>query len=1214
MRLIPLAVSSLILVFHLSTAIGQTKASEAEQKLNIYLSSTLFSDYLNDNYGVDPFVFRLKNRAVLREGRAAIIKKYEQDEISFDTIHQCITRYITNHPNKFDLASTSATPKKGDSIHEPWIKGPGDPCTNMDFETCDHTGWELYEGEVDGTAFGYINVVPNTSTDQHIITTAGTDPNAPISMINPNGGTCSARIGDGTLSGYGAASLVQTFLVSPANTAFQYSYAAVLQDPAGHTVGEKPFFSVRMYDSGGNPIVCGEYQAYGGDGQAGWVNTGTLQYIDWTTVYAPLGAYVGQDVTIEFIVGDCGQGGHYGYAYVDASCNPVGILSSAPSACASTSDLTAPAGASAYEWLHSGETTQTVTVTTSGTYECVLIPFNGAACADTLSIDVTLSDESAEASFTMAPNPACENETVSFTDLSTVSGTGAGTINQWDWTFGDGGTDVAQNPTYAYATQGNYPVTLTVTTTSGCTDDTTINMVVNPLEDATITPAGPFCESDPVAIMTAVDPGGVWSATCGACIDAAGNFDPAAAGTGSWDITYGITGACGDTNTTTVVVETVSITSITPSDPLCAGSCDGTIDIVAPGATQFSIDNGTSFQGTGNFLAQCAGNYDIVVESAIGCQATGTTTLVDPTPVSITFSAFDATCFGSCDGDAIVIPAGGTVSSGYNYDWLPAGTASSNSPSASALCAGTYSLTVTDDHGCSADTLNWVINEPPQVLVDNVTPTDEICANDCQGALTITSGTAVTYEINGPGGTQSNATGNFTALCSGNYDITVYDAAGCPATSTGTVGAPTPVTLNVSPDTTICINGSATISANTGGGIAPVTVTWDNGLGTGNSHVVAPATTTVYTAVATDDNGCASTPAAVIVTLNPALNVIALSDQSICPGTTTSISALANGGDGGPYTYNWDNGLGAGSLQNVTPGTTTTYTVTADDGCETPSATASVTITILPSPVVDFTPDTVDGCTPVFVEFTDNGQPAGTNCFWDFGDGTGSSDCGTVSHTFTDAGCYDVTLSVVSPDGCPGSVTYPSLICVYPYPTADFSFGPQPTTVVEPEIQFTNESTGAVDYFWTFNPGVDPASSTDINPLIAFPDNVPGTYDVCLTATTTFGCEVTTCDQVIIDPEFLLYTPNAFTPDGDGINDEFMPVISGADPEDYLFMIFNRWGELIWQTDLMGKGWDGRVSDHSPLVQEDVYVWKLIARDIVNREKHEYMGHVSLLK
>ena len=135
---------------------------------------------------------------------------------------------------------------------------------------------------------------------------------------------------------------------------------------------------------------------------------------------------------------------------------------------------------------------------------------------------------------------------------------------------------------------------------------------------------------------------------------------------------------------------------------------------------------------------------------------------------------------------------------------------------------------------------------------------------------------------------------------------------------------------------------------------------------------VTPSSTTTYSVYVEDANGCVSSIEPIVVSLNPALSVSALSDQSICEGENASISAIANGGNSGPYTYSWDQGIGSGGIQTVAPAVTTTYTVTANDGCETPAASASITITVnlLPSP--SFTPNLTDGCVPLDVEFTED--------------------------------------------------------------------------------------------------------------------------------------------------------------------------------------------------------------------------------------------------
>src|SRR5690606_3963327 len=234
--------------------------------------------------------------------------------------------------NYHNHSSDPVTKRKGDQND----KGPGDPCNNADFETGDCTGWDMTEGEVESwitvtDPFSYINVTPATcgggTAGQHsIMTGTGTDPIGGFPVVNPDGGGTSLMLGDGTGTGNGAAAASQTFLVDANSVAFTYSYAIVLND-AGHDAEEQPYFKVNMYDENGDPIACGDYSVVAGS-VSGFENYSGGVFLPWTTTFAPLQGYIGQNVTIEFIVGDCAQGGHYGYGYIDASCAPLEIIRS----------------------------------------------------------------------------------------------------------------------------------------------------------------------------------------------------------------------------------------------------------------------------------------------------------------------------------------------------------------------------------------------------------------------------------------------------------------------------------------------------------------------------------------------------------------------------------------------------------------------------------------------------------------------------------------------------------------------------------------------------------------------------------------------------------------------------------------------------------------------------------------------------------------------
>ena len=874
------------------------------------------------------------------------------------------------------------------------------------------------------------------------------------------------------------------------------------------------------------------------------------------------------------------------------------------------------AGAIGYQWFDAltglpigGATLPTLSGVCPGDYYVEVT--DQTPC--TLTENVTISEPPALTFSSTTTDELCGNSDGTIT-LSGNGGTLSGTS---DYQYSINGGALQTSTVFAGLSAGNY--LCTIQDDNSCEYSSTITIVNQSAQVIdSIVVSDPLCTGDANGSVSVFVTGGVapinYSINGGA-LQLLPDFTGLTAGT--YDIVTTDNNGCQATGTVVVVNPPVINYNVLSTQTMCFGSCDGELEITGvtggTGAYEFSIDAGLTFLGSSVFGGLCAGTYDVLLRDANGCTIGALENVTEPVQLALTFSSFDAVCPGSCDGSAIVIPAGGTALGGYTYNWTPTGTASINSPTANSLCAGTYSLTVEDDNGCQVDTSSWVISEPVQITIDAIVETDELCLNDCSGSLVVNSALGTSFEIDGPGGIQTNVTGTFTNLCSGNYNITVYDLVGCNTDSIGVINAPSALLLSLNSDTTICISGSASLSGNTIGGTAPVTITWDNALGTGVAHNVTPLNTTLYTAFATDNNGCQTPVESITVTVNPPLNVIGLTDQSICPGDFASISAMASGGDGGPYNYSWDNGLGMGILHSVSPGVATSYTVTVTDGCETPSESDIVDIGIYLSPTVDFWADTLDGCMPVSVVFTEVGQPAGSQCFWDFGDGSASTDCGIVSHTFDDPGCYSVSLDVISPDGCPGSITYPSMICVYDYPEAAFSFGPQPTTIVESTIYFTNESLDADSYLWTFPSGVDPMVSTEEHPIIDFPNHSEGTYQVCLTAATIHQCTAQICHDVVIDPEFLIYVPNTFTPDGDGINDVFFPVLAGGDPMDYELMIFNRWGEMIWSTNLLEKGWNGTKND-AEILQEDVYVWKLNVRDAVTNEKRTYKGHITLLK
>ncbi|MFT5778302.1 MAG: gliding motility-associated-like protein, partial [Crocinitomicaceae bacterium] len=176
---------------------------------------------------------------------------------------------------------------------------------------------------------------------------------------------------------------------------------------------------------------------------------------------------------------------------------------------------------------------------------------------------------------------------------------------------------------------------------------------------------------------------------------------------------------------------------------------------------------------------------------------------------------------------------------------------------------------------------------------------------------------------------------------------------------------------------------------------------------------------------------------------------------------------------------------------------------------------------------------------------------------------------------------------------------------------AHFAYSPNPVLMFNPEVHFTNLSSNATNYQWTFEEG-NPLQSTLTNPTVQFPDGVVGTYEVVLIATSQLGCADTTELNVIVSPEILIYVPNSFTPDDDEHNQNWLVYMDGIDIYDYELLVFNRWGELVWENHDISIGWDGTFNGQN--VQTGMYTWIIHTKDLLNDERYTFNGHVNVMR
>ena len=330
---------------------------------------------------------------------------------------------------------------------------------------------------------------------------------------------------------------------------------------------------------------------------------------------------------------------------------------------------------------------------------------------------------------------------------------------------------------------------------------------------------------------------------------------------------------------------------------------------------------------------------------------------------------------------------------------------------------------------------------------------------------------------------------------------------------------------------------------------------------------------------------------------------------------------ITSPGNGGPYNYVWTpSGVTTSSLGVVgsAPSTSTsvTYTLDVTDGCTIPAASAVFTLVTNPAPTVNFVASTTVACAPATINFTATPGTLGDYTYeWinDNKDVMGTTN--PVSYTYETADSLDVSVTITNTlTGCFATLIKNNYIVIHKQPIASFYPEPQSASILDPNINFINTSQGAVSYFWDFGDvGATNNSNTSIvtNPSHYY--NTVGNYNVHLIATSIHGCRDTAMAVVEIRPDFALYIPNTFTPDGNGLNDVFQPMGVGIDEENYRLDIFDRWGENIFTSNSFRKGWDGTVKGGSKMAEQGVYTYKMMVKDVMGNN-YPYVGHVTLLK
>ncbi len=721
-----------------------------------------------------------------------------------------------------------------------------------------------------------------------------------------------------------------------------------------------------------------------------------------------------------------------------------------------------------------------------------------------------------------------------------------------------------------------------------------------------------------------------WNA--GGAVNAATNTNLCA---GNYTVVVTDSNNCTTTSTITINEPTqLLLSTANQVNVSCNAACDGSINVIANGATPPYLYNWAPNVSTGPTAgALCADNYDVTVTDGNGCVENINFTITEPQPLTLSASTINSTC-SQCNGGASITVNGGTAP--YTYNWLNGGNTTSAATN-TGMCPGNHTVEVTDANGCFTTLVVTIIDEPAPTI-DGFNVTQPTCNGLSNGsAEVLTSGGTGNLTYLWDAAAFNQVSNPAVALPAGNYCVTVSDVNNCQVTSCVTVNEPAPLLPVPDISTTICYGDSSQLWASGQGGTAPYTINWTTSGLTGPGPImVTPLVTTTYCFTVTDDNGCLSPSGCVDITVLPPLDLNLTPSTSICSGSGIDLIAHASDGNGGPYTFDWtdENGnvlVGTqnadSSFVNVNPATPTWYYVTLSDGCSL-DVIDSTLISINPIPSASISALDSNGCVPFTAQFIANSD-IGVTYEFDFEcDGIVDYSGPNSNPTFTyqNPGTYDVCLTVISADGCDTSISVNQMITVHPLPVADFTMNPPVTTALNPTITFTNMSSGGLIYDWDFGDGntisgIDTAIIAGTNngmtigtykdPIHTYTDT--GYFDVTLTITNEFGCTDVVSYQVYVEGDYILFTPTAFTPNGDGKNDVFKPVGIGIHDNQYEMYIFDRWGQLIFESHDPDYGWDGIDPRSGRLVKLDVYVWLIRTLDH-KEEPHEYIGHITVVR
>ena len=587
---------------------------------------------------------------------------------------------------------------------------------------------------------------------------------------------------------------------------------------------------------------------------------------------------------------------------------------------------------------------------------------------------------------------------------------------------------------------------------------------------------------------------------------------------------------------------------------------------------------------------------------------------------SVNFSLTTTTTPALCSqatGSVTINPSGGFAPYTYTINGITSSNNTFNN-----LTPGTYSVSVASSlNPTTGQVINpatstfTIVNQAPNSTI-SYTPVS--CPGGSDGTATVIpspSSAATTYLWSNGQTTQT-----ITGLTVGTYSCVVQAAPGCLENLSVNVTQIPYLNLVISNQQDITCNsannGIASISVTQG--TTPYTYSWNTSSSLSNTaNNLVPGTNTL---TVTDANGCIN-DISVLINEPPPLAITFVSpDSMICSESSIDLSVVGSGGSTA-YTFTWtENGIpiGNGSTINVDPiNTGTIYCVTLTELCGSPIPPQECLTITFPTPITPITvPDDSKKCLPgdfLFSNTSINGSEIATMDYsFSNGFAYSTTDLNPLSAIFPYAGVFDLGLTVTSIYGCVYTAQLPSIIEVTSLPIAGFTISKNPATWFETTIQTNDVSFGNIsNYVWSSD-GASNITSNGNSAFISYPEGITGNYEIILLVTDSEGCIDSANLTMEIVPDIIFYAPNSFTPDDDEHNQSWIFYVEGIDFANFSLQIYNRWGEVIWETNDAKASWDGNYN--GSIVQAGSYVWKASYKALDNDDKKERTGLINVIR